>query len=255
MEKVTIIFLAQESYNYAINSFEKLGVKLELEKSEIIIENQEPKYIKRIKAEIELIVINCTAENSIDTYFKNIADVILQSNKDNLASLYSECLRIAKNDLICIVESGLFVGEDWLINLIYNYTEIENSGVIGIAEDITEMEILPLINKRDDYCYIINAVTKTVENFIFFDKKRLYLVGGFDQSIDLYKNETNQFALRTHAIGFINYYISNQTCVSCNTKDYKQIEKYKQSQENLNKSIKEMQIAKNYYIPIDKIKA
>ncbi len=89
-----------------------------------------------------------------------------------------------------------------------------------------------------------------VSGLTFFNRQHLYLVGAFDEDLQLFGNEINQFSLRCMGLGLYNYYIPSQTCVFLSEGKYINPTDFGKGSENMMFSISAMRKIRNFYIPL-----
>lgn len=264
MNKVSVCIMLNDDYYGTIYSFEKSGFAVIEKKSETFVKDEPKKYVNVIGVfEVELLVFATPkTDKRLLEYFVKIANVIDEYSapvKD--ATAYNNLFKKAQSEYICIFNPYVFLQQHWLIELIYYHSTISKSGVVGICTDFADVEFVPKLsplpqhpqaeNQRDTETFVnVFVPTNNLINdagVCLFLREHLFYVGAFDESELLYKNELNQFQLRSLALGLTNYYIPTQTCLINN--------KYSETadntgKENLLKSIAEMKKNKNYYIQL-----
>lgn len=257
MKKVTICYIAQGSYWSARHSFESIGFCIKEKETEFIIKDAPKEYIKVVgDLEVELLVADLTNDKRTTEYFSSLATEVFVYSKETgenqtLAQIYNSLFRKATGDYICIVPTGVFLQKDWLIEIIYHYSNIGKSGVVGVVSKIDETIVLPL--PTTDIEHFINAFvpkSNLIKGLSFFDKQHLYLIGAFDESVNLQGNEVNQFALRCIALGYYNYYVPSTTCIFIDENKSVSPNEYAISNDNLHITLLEMKKSKNYYLPL-----
>jgi len=251
MKKVSVCYVAQGTYWFTRHSFESIGFAIKEKEVEFVVKDAPKEYIKTIgDVEVELFVIDQTEDQRTSDYFNQIATSV-STKKIPLTKLYNSAFRIATGDYVCILQTGLFLKKDWLVELLYYHSIVEKSGVASIPYDLSELELLPLLNSDNEN--LINVFVNkenTVEGVCLFDRQLLYLVGGFDESVLLVGHEISQFCNRCVFSGYFNFYLPSDTCLNMNKNKYVKIAKYELGKENQKNTISEMKSIKNFYIPL-----
>ena len=245
MKTVSIIFVASGSFFLAKRSFESIGFSLKEKLKEIIIPDEPIEYIKVVDdVQVELFVIDRTNNSQTAEYFADIATNITCKDLP-LAVLYNSAFKMATGDYICIIPTGAYLQKDWIIELLYYYANIDKSGVIGIVSDFNDCDFLPLLSTDgENQINVLVSKNNLIDGLSFFDRQHLYLIGAFDESVNLTDNEVNQFALRCIAMGYYNYYVPTDTCILFVGA------KNEQSELNMKNTLAEMKKRKNYYLPL-----
>lgn len=249
--RASIIYLAQGNYWSSRHSFESIGFAIKEKEVEFVIKDAPKEYIKTIgESEVELFVIDLTGDQRTTDYFKQIATEVVVSS-ELVSQTYNSVFRKATYEYVCIIPTGLFLQRDWLTELYYYYVNINKSGVIGIANDLEELDVLPMPNNELlEFINVFVSKTNLISGLSFFDRQHLYLVGAFDEGLQFHGNEINQFALRCMGLGFYNYYIPSKTCVFLSEGKYIQPDDFSKGEENMMNSISQMRKVRNYYIPL-----
>lgn len=249
--KASIIYIAQGDYWSSRHSFESIGFSIKEKEVEFVIKDAPKEYIKTIgESEVELFVINLTNDKRTFEYFNEIATEVIDSN-ELVSQVYNSVFRKITNDYVCMIPSGLFLQKDWLTELYYYYVNINKSGVVGIADDLEELEIIPLPNHElVEFINVFASKNNLISGLSFFHKQHLYLVGAFDESIQLNGNELNQFSLRCIGLGLYNYYIPSTTCIFVSEYKYIAPSLYCKGESDMIKSVSDMRKIRNYYIPL-----
>lgn len=250
MEKISICYLAQGGYYRAIHSFESIGFAIKEKEVEFIIKDAPKEYIKTIgDIEVELFVIDTTNDERTNDYFTPL--VTNYTNKEvPLSALLNDVVRSATGEYICIVPSGAFVQEGWLIELIYYFKNIDKAGFIGIPSVLDKLNFVPLPTK--DYEGLLSVLVSkenNVQGISFTNKQHFYLIGAFDESVFLKGQFVNQICERALLMGYTNFYIPSQTCI-CTEAESITEEENVLAKENLATTIADMKKVRNYYIPL-----
>ena len=117
-----------------------------------------------------------------------------------------------ETEYICIVDQGVEVTSDlWLTNLLFNYTHINKSGVIGISNN-TLLSIPTFLSNNDEKESIVFMPRDGIVNGLtFFSKLLYYHVGVFGSNLRGW--EMPHFCIRSINHGYFNYYIDGEICL------------------------------------------
>lgn len=249
--RASIIYIAQGNYWSSRHSFESIGFAIKEKEVEFVIKDAPKEYIKTVgESEVELFVIDLTGDQRTTDYFNQIATEVIVSS-ELVSQTYNSVFRKATYEYVCIIPSGLFLQRDWLTELYYYYVNVNKSGVIGIADDLEELDILPMPNHELlEFINVFVPKTNVISGLTFFNRQHLYLVGAFDEDLQLFGNEINQFSLRCMGLGLYNYYIPSQTCVFLSEGKYINPTDFNKGSENMMFSISAMRKIRNFYIPL-----
>ena len=251
MKKVSVCYVAQGTYWFTRHSFESIGFAIKEKEVEFIVKDAPKEYIKTIgDVEVELFVIDQTEDQRTSDYFNEIA-TDFTSKKLPLTELYNSAFRMATGEYVCILQTGLFLKKDWLVELIYYNNLVNKSGVVSIPNNLSELEMLPLPHSDNEN--LINVFVNkenTVEGVYFFQRQLLYLVGAFDESVLLVGHEISQFCARCVFSGYFNFYLPTDTCLNMMKNRYVDVSEYALGKENQKNRIAEMKSVNNFYLPL-----
>ena len=189
-----------------------------------------------------------------------IADVhIAEPENIGIAKGYNKLLRQCTGDYICIIDSDVIAGANWLTDMIYYNDTIEKSGITAIHCEGNKGFFSPLLSCKDDV--MVNVWKRkdgTIDGALkLFKREVLDLVGGFDESFGLYGYEDNQFALRLSGVGLHNFYVPNQfsTHIGMDVNETSEYRKGKEiakqvSQKRYVETLAEMKKTNNFNIPL-----
>lgn len=157
--------------------------------------------------EIEILILdNGSTDKRMIDYAASIADVhIIEESNIGVAKGYNKLFRIAKGDFICLPNTDIIMGKDWLKDLIYFNKKIEKSGITGIHCESDKGRLINYNGKM-----IWQRENNTIDGVTLFHKKMFEVVGGFDESFSKYGFEDNEYAIRMSLLGYANYYIPFQ---------------------------------------------
>lgn len=150
-------------------------------------------------------------------YFNNFK--YFRSDGKTLNEIKSTFMRESTEDYLCIVPITCLVGRNWLEDLLYNYTQCQNTGVLSIKSQTTkcELSVLPYNSNENDL--ILSNVWLGEKNFVsgimFFNRKisnNLYpLMFGRDNNVNAYADDEMSFV--SNLLGKNNFYILKQILV------------------------------------------
>lgn len=249
MNKVSVCILIRGDYASTVYSFERSGFAIVQKEVVFVVKDAPKEYIKVIdETEVELLVgIVDGCDKRLVEYFTPLADkLIMFDGGTNDAKAYNELFRHCNGKYICILNTKVFLQTHWLNELIYYNNNVLKQGVVGIANNFSNLDYLPLLsNDNETFTKVFIPKDNLVnqQGVLFFLKEYLFYVGAFDENQTLYWNAINQFQLRCLAMGLHNYYIPNQTCLIVD-------ETERGDKTELINSINEMRKNKNYYLPL-----
>jgi hypothetical protein len=254
MCKVSVLLLIKDDYPNSIFSFESSGFTKQIREEEFYIKEEEKTIISTINGiEVELVVgIQSDADERAWNYFKDVADIVYYLDKiQSEAEAYNLLFRQCTSDYVCIYKFNVFLEKNWLNDLLFFAENIEKAGVVGISNNILDAYYLPIISKDQEK--LVNVFIP--ENEILasglvtlFDRQHLYNIGAFDEAEDMIGLEYEQFQMRSSKMGYNNFYIPTQSCISLNNAPVVPPERLKIV---INK-VEEMRKNNNFYIPLDR---
>ena len=136
-----------------------------------------------------------------------------------LNEVKSTFMNESTENYMCIVPISCLVGRNWLEDLLYNYTQCQNTGILSIKNQTTqcELSVLPYNSNKNDL--VLSNVWLGEKNFVsgvmFFDRKisnNIYpLMFGKDNNINAYADDEMSFV--SNLLGKNNFYILKQILV------------------------------------------
>jgi hypothetical protein len=137
-----------------------------------------------------------------------------------LTEIKSMFMVVSKEKYLCYVPISCLVGNNWLEDLIYNYTECQNAGIVSIKNQTTKckLSVLPFNDLENEL--VLNNVWlgegNCVEGLMFFDRdmvNNLYpLMFGVEQNIQTHSDY--EMSLVSNLKGKNNFYILKQTLLN-----------------------------------------
>lgn len=170
---------------------------------------------------VSLYVYDMDEEGDIDKmeYLINTSTKYFRADGKSLNTIKSMFMLDSTEDYLCIVPISCLVGRNWLEDLLYNYTQCQNSGILSIKSQTTkcELSVLPYDNNENEL--VLSNVWLGEKNFVngvmFFDRKisnNLYpLTFGRDNNINAYAEDEMSFI--SNLLGKNNFYILKQILV------------------------------------------
>jgi hypothetical protein len=186
MEIISVLLVINDDFKY----------------SDLIISN-----LKDSGCNCELLVYNNGCNNLYELEnLKEHSSKFLGSENQLLPIGY--CLNVllssTRNKYYFVINSYGFFNKDWGIDLISNYQNILNSGIISIAENIKEINYAFSLDENLIECYLPEKIKENV----FFSINHLQNIGGFDIELDG-QLAIRDFSDRVKNSGFINLIITN----------------------------------------------
>jgi hypothetical protein len=185
MEIISVLLVVKEDFKY----------------SDLIISN-----IENAGCKCELLVFNngCSNTNELNKLKEYSNNFLGSSDKIfPLGECLNQLISSTRNEYYFIINSYGFYEKNWGIDFISEYNRILNAGVFSIAEKSTEINYA--FSKTDELieCFI----PENLDENIFFSKKQIENIGGFDSELD------GAIALRNYSerikkSGFINLQLS-----------------------------------------------
>lgn len=257
MKKVSICMLFEKTTDYwqTLYFFERVGYELKEKQQEFLVKGTPKQYIKTIYGtHVELIFgFKNEAEEQLKEYLKNIADKIVDVTGKNKYEAYNKLFTLCEGEYVCVISNNVFPQKNWLSEIIFNYENIKNSGVVSICNDVTDANCIPLVNHENDTFHnVIVPQDNLIKNecLYVFLREHLFLIGGFDTTSHLYGNEFKHLQLRYSYMLYNNYYIPNQSVVTINEEEYLDENLQEKSNKHFEISIKIMKKQRSFYIPI-----
>ena len=175
--------------------------------------------ISKTHLPVTIYVFDMDEESNIEKieYFKNFKYYI--ANGKSLNQVKSMFMLECTEDYLCIMPISCLVGRNWLEDLLHNYTQCQNAGILSIKNQITECELSVLPFNSNENELVLSNVWLGEKNFVsgimFFDLKianYLYpLMFGKDNNINAYADDEMSFA--SNLLGKNNFYILKQNIV------------------------------------------
>jgi len=170
--------------------------------SDLIISN-----LKDSGCNYELLVYNNGCSNLYELEnLKQYSNKLLGSENQLLPIGYclNNLLSSTRNKYYFVINSYGIFNTNWGIDLIYNYQNILNTGILSIAENIKEINYAFSIDENLIECFL----PEKIEENIFFSINHLQNIGGFDIELDG-KLAFRDFSDRVKNSGYINLIITN----------------------------------------------
>jgi hypothetical protein len=185
MEIISVLLVVKEDFKY----------------SDLIISN-----IENAGCKCELLVFNngCSNTNELNKLKEYSNNFLGSSDKIfPLGECLNQLISSTRNEYYFIINSYGFYENKWGIDFISEYNRILNAGVFSIAEKSTEINYA--FSKTDELieCFI----PEKLDENIFFSKKQIENIGGFDSELDGAVALRN-YSERIKKSGFINLQLS-----------------------------------------------
>lgn len=173
----------------------------------------------------EIIIFNNNSEDlKYNKYFEELKEnhnlKIINSNQTlNLSQCYNELIKNSSNNFICFFPVNTLVNKNWLEDLLFNYKNCVNPGVIGIRNGLEDIKLTPILFNEEVKGDVLNHVWVTdkgfIEGIMFLDKDKLKEIE-FDENTLCKGYESIDFSLRVFFLTYLNFYITKQNCYKIN---------------------------------------
>jgi len=232
-----VIFIADEPFYVSKKSFDYIGAYKHEKESDEGNEKSCKQLVTKIDdCEVDFCIIDFTRQ-----FEKEYSDAftIINSNTKNVFSDINKLLHESSHDFYCIIPSSFFPEYNFLLDLIVSYCEISNSGVIGIVSELRNVEHSYALCYEQDNKQVV-MYSPIIKGLLFFSKYIIEAIGYFDSSENILGCEMEQYCMRSHLLGYNNYYVDNSVALYPKMKIYEYAK--------LNESINKMKEAKNFYV-------
>lgn len=186
--------------------------------------------LQSTKYPIKLYVYDCDEEFNLDRleYFKNLPNdpyYFAPDSSKNLNQLKSDFIQFCNEDFICILPITCLVGNGWVEDLIYNYNQFENVGIISIKSNETKCQItaLPSVHTNSDSEAIFKNVWVSENSYIsglmFFEQKlsNMFFRLSFGKLHNTSLYDDKDLSIMSNLLGLNNFYIFKQNVIYLNT--------------------------------------
>jgi hypothetical protein len=145
-------------------------------------------------------------------YFKSIVE------ETKLSTIYNMFIEDAKQQFIAIVNINTILDHNWLAEVLYYHKNIQNSGCVGIRSQEDDVELRSTLfhnisKDEDEMKTIWMKQLNVIDTPIFFEKSKVIETGSIYENFKNRGFELNEFSFRFMAMGYVNYYIRNNTCL------------------------------------------
>ena len=248
---VSLVFLCDNDFESTAFYFEKLGVTREEIKKEVTFPDDVPQYQYRVHGYLAEIVVGIPNEkDTIDrfqNYFADKADVVYNfSNNITRGAAYNAMFRNCTSTYVCVVHPRVVLQKDWLGSLMEYADNVKNTGLVAVPPNTAHCKLTALLQCNEERFSTvlvpeIDFVIPDNTACIFF-RQLLYFVGAFDASQELSAVVVEHWAQRAQAMGKNNFYIPDRYALA--------MKKKSADLQHMHRSIEEMRMAKNFYLPL-----
>lgn len=259
--KVSLIYVCSESKFEQDFFFQYLHLKKIEKEIDFVYQEKELNKKENILSidgiEIELFLL--TKEHSDLSYIEYVGEefsteTLYYNKREDIPLSLNIVFKKCTGDYICIVPSGIILNEGYLIDLIFHYKNTKRSGIIGISSlRKKNTTILPLQSSDvESFNHVICSEDNHIEGLLFFERQKLFLVGGLCLDSELANGVFYHLCIRHIMSNYLNYYIPTQNCTFYNNPllDTFFVNKDSHIIEKVKKNILEMKLVRSYYIPI-----
>jgi 2-hydroxy-3-keto-5-methylthiopentenyl-1-phosphate phosphatase len=135
-----------------------------------------------------------------------------------LANIYNMFIDEVKEKYIAFVSVNTMLDNNWISELLYHYTNIPNSGCIGIRSQLDDVFLSSMlfqnVNKDEDEMRTVWVKKlNVIDTPIFFEKSKVEVCGIVNDSLENFGYEMNVFSFQFKINGYLNYYVKNTICI------------------------------------------
>ena len=135
-----------------------------------------------------------------------------------LANIYNVFIDEVTEKYIAFVSVNTILDNNWISELLYHYTNIPNSGCIGIRSQFDDLILSSVLfqdlNKDEDEMRTVwIKKLNVIDTPLFFEKSKVNVCGLVNDTLENFGYEMNEFCFRFKINGYLNYYVKNTTCI------------------------------------------
>lgn len=251
---VSFCFLISNDYATHVFTYDNLGfVKKEIE-SDMVVGDIDRKYGLFLEEQmIEVVVAIKKSDDSqlLEKHFNGITDkVIVYTDEVTDGKAYNDMARICTGDEICFVQPNLFVRHHWLTDLLFYKKSIPRSGAVSLLNNLRGYDFLPMLSTEDETSINVFIPKNSYMDdwgVMLISRQHFYFVGALTEDVSMLKCEWVHWQMRAMGLGLTNYCIPT---IACYVPFHSDSGFNQQAMTEVEKSIKEMRRAKNYYLPL-----
>ena len=141
----------------------------------------------------------------------------------NIGECHNHLLGSVYQDFNVFIPVHALINENWLIDLVTQYSTLNNPGVLSIRNGSESLSLSPQLHHslnsgESELKNVLTSEYYTIEGIMFFKKALTLTIGPFECD-KLEGFEQKEFTLRTYLNGYINHYISRQIYYKLPIKD------------------------------------
>lgn len=133
-----------------------------------------------------------------------------------LSEAYNMIIQYSYQEMFCLFPINVLVNDFWCEELLSEYSQCENPGVIGIRTGLENFTLSPIIYKSDEPEPKLKNVwiseNNDINGIMFMSREKLSHVGNFYTQLDASGYEVAELCFRFSANGMNNFYIPKHTC-------------------------------------------
>ena len=135
-------------------------------------------------------------------------------NEMNVGECLNHLLGSVYQDYCVFVPMNALINENWIIDIIAQYSILNNPGVLSIRNGSENLAFSPQLHNtlnggESELKNVLTSEYYTVEGVMFFKKDLILTIGPFEcEKLDGF--EQKEFTLRAYLNGYTNHYISRQ---------------------------------------------
>lgn len=249
---ISLCFHMDSDFATHVHTFDNLGLERRVVETEIISDEVEYGYfLEQQRIEIVVAIGNTLDAELIQNHFDKITDKVIVCDKtktygENLNSM----IRICEGKEIAFIEPNTFLCQHWLTDMLFYKRSLIKSGVVGMLTSLRDYDFLPLVTMEDESVINVFIPKKDVLEDMgvwLVDRQLFYLIGAFTTNKNHVGFEWLHWQKRARLMGYCNYCIPTLPAFK---PMIPQVSPPVEFADNVEKDLKEMRKAKNYYIPL-----
>jgi len=253
---ISVILLIERDYATETHTFEALGFEYKQEEGDTIgVERKYGVFVENTRVEL-VVGLSKDSNDNLQKTFVGYADRLVYIDCGiNKAQKINALVRECSGDKICFVSPNVFAPKQWLTDLNFYHKLIPKTGLVGLADSVSQSEYLPIFSTEDEKSvkvFIPNDNCIETHGLFLTTRQNFYFVGALDTSPEIAGYEWTHWQMRAISLGLTNFYIPTLPCMVANKEalelamkgiEYKGITAMK-------KSLGDMKKMRNFYIPL-----
>ncbi len=163
--------------------------------------------------QIDGVKVEILASSDYDVNYDNCS-IYVHEEEIHEPSAFKFLIEQSKSEFICVLNNNTIHKRGWLMEMMYYYNNINNSGIVGIAHNFDEKEYSPLLNKEGENTNVFLSKNNSVFGTCLFKKEYTDKIISINKISQSYSYEINQLLpKKITGISFNNYYVPSQMSV------------------------------------------